>query len=282
MRRIIFGTTERCPRCRLTTRWCVCAGHHEIRCPLAIDVLMHFRERHRPSSTGNLIQRVLPDSRQHLWRKESPPTAGAVQRPGRELWVLHPRGHPAPAGTDPGTVQVLLLDGAWSETPAMVQGVAGWGRLVSLPMSGESRFWLRAQQHDGRFSTAEALLQVLTFFGLGAAHETLRLQFELHVYASLRSRGLKDLAEAFLQTSPLPAAFPELLAQLHARRPLVARGDGKPPPRASADGGDASGSSAASLTGGRQSKTGATGRTDLNVAVNLEIHPTRPDSARVH
>ena len=44
------------------------------------------------------------------------------------------------------------------------------------------------------------------FSALGLAEEEarLRLQFELHVYAGLRTRGAKALAEKFLATSPLP------------------------------------------------------------------------------
>ena len=220
MRRISAGLKGRCPRCHLTTRWCICAGQREVRCPLAVDVLMHHREQFRPTSTGNLILLILPESRVHLWRRERRLTAAEVQLPGRELWILHPQGHPPPAGVTPEKVQVLLLDGVWSETSAMAQEVAGWGRPVRLPMTGESRYWLRAQQDQGRFSTVEALLFLLRMFGLKEAHAALQLQFELHVYASLRVRGHKERAEMFLRDSPVPAALPELLAQLHVRRPL--------------------------------------------------------------
>ena len=223
MRRIVHGTSDRCPRCHLTTRWCVCAGHREVFCPLAVDVVIHHRERFRPTSTGNLIQRILSESRLHVWRRDVPLPVESVRRAEREIWVLHPHGHPAPAGVAPERVQVVLLDGVWSETAVMAHDVAKWGRLVSLPMTGESRYWLRAQQDGGRFSTVEALLFLLQSFGLVAAHTELRRQFELHVYACLRARGLKELAEEFLRESPVPAAFPDLLAQLHLRRPLVAR-----------------------------------------------------------
>ena len=101
----------------------------------------------------------------------------------------------------------------------MAQEVGGWGRLVNLPMTGESRYWLRAQADAARFSTVEALLFLLQRFGLDKTHEVLRLQFELHVYANLRARGYKADALAFLATSPIAAAFPDLIAQLAIRRP---------------------------------------------------------------
>lgn len=220
MRKIVGGRTRRCPRCLLTPRWCICAGGREVRIPLAVDVLMHRRESFRPTSTGHLIGRILPESRRHVWSHDLPIPRAAVVRPERDLWVLHPHGRPAPAGADPARVQVLLLDGVWSETAVMARAVSSWGRLVSLRMTGASRYWLRTQQDGGRFSTAEALLHVLRTFGLEAAHRELHLQFELHVYACLRVRGMRERAEAFLRDSPIRGEFPGLLERLHEKQPL--------------------------------------------------------------
>lgn len=101
----------------------------------------------------------------------------------------------------------------------MAQEIGAWGRLVALPMSGESRFWLRTQADGGRFSTAETLMFLFNLFDLDEAHTQLLKQFELHVYASLRARGSKEAATKFLEASPIRAEFPELLAQLEVRRP---------------------------------------------------------------
>lgn len=201
-------------------RWCICPAHREVACPLAIDVLTHHRERFRPSSTGTLINRVIPASRHILWRPERPLMRAEVEVPGRELWILHPHGEPVPPALPAAErVHVLLLDGSWREASAMAQFVGGWGRLVSLPMAGESRYWLRAQADAARFSTVEALLFLLTRFGLGDAHEVLRLQFELHVYASLRGRGQKRASAEFLAGSPICDAFRALIEDLNVRRP---------------------------------------------------------------
>jgi DTW domain-containing protein YfiP len=219
MRSVVLKPSVRCPRCSLPPRWCVCAAHREIAPPVAIDVLMHPREQFRPSSTGNLIRRVIPGSRQHAWRRERTVEAAEVRLADRELWVLHPHGEPAPRGVAPETVQLLLLDGAWREATTMAQETSRWGRLVALPMSGESRYWLRAQADGGRFSTVEALMFALRHLGLERDADELRLQFELHVYAGLRSRGHKETALRYLADSPIRSAFPELIAQLDVRRP---------------------------------------------------------------
>lgn len=187
--------------------------------PLRVDVLMHVMESYRPSSTGHLIRRVMPAAGQHLIGREISPTREQVAQPGRELWILHPQGETPPAAADPARLQVLLLDGSWVQANAMAQHVSGWGRRVRLPMRGESRYWLRKQAGEGKFSTLEALLFLLETLGLAEAHAALRAQFELHVYATLRARGFKERATAYLADSPVPAAFPELLARLEERRP---------------------------------------------------------------
>lgn len=218
MRSVVRGTTVRCERCRQPPRWCICAGLRELSCPLHIDMLAHHREVYRPSSTGNLIRRVLPETRYHVWRRERELKVDEVRIAGRELWIVHPHGSPAPNGVPPESVQVVMLDGAWGETSAMAREVASWGRTVSLPMTGSSRYWLRAQQDAGRFSTVEALMFLLGAFGLTELRDVLAEQFELHVYAGLRARGRKETAEEFLAGSSISAAFPVLLETLHTRR----------------------------------------------------------------
>ncbi len=219
-RSVVLQGAPRCVRCQLPPRWCVCAGLRVVDCPLQVDVLMHHREAHRPSSTGHLIRRVLPQAGQWVYRRERPLSRADVVKPGRELWILHPLGEPLPATAPPENLQVLLIDGSWRQAQDMLRVVEPWGRRVRLPMTGASRYWLRAQQGAGQFSTVEALLFLLAALGLQEAHTQLRLQFELHVYAGLRARGRKSAAADFLVSSPVREAFPELLAQLAEKRPL--------------------------------------------------------------
>ncbi len=101
----------------------------------------------------------------------------------------------------------------------MAQEVRGWGRIISLPPQAESRYWLRAQADPARYSTVESLLVLLDAFHLRDAARILRLQFELHVYASLRARGQKRAALEFLTSSPIRAEFPELLEAFEISRP---------------------------------------------------------------
>lgn len=220
-RSVVLNGAPRCERCQLPPRWCICAGLQSVESPLAVDVLMHPMESYRPSSTGHLIQRTVQGARQHVYRQGRLLTRGEVARPDRELWVLHPLGEALPTSADPARVQVLLIDGSWKQALEMNRSVGAWGRCVSLPIQGVSRYWLRAQQGAGQFSTIEALLFLLKALGLTAAHTQLEAQFELHVYAGLCARGRKADAVRYLADSPARTAFPELLAQLAEKRPLV-------------------------------------------------------------
>lgn len=187
--------------------------------PLQVDVLMHFMEAYRPSSTGHLIGRVVAGARLHEFRKETPPRREEVAVAGRELWILHPQGEEPPAEVDAAGVQVLLLDGTWVQATTMAKEVGPWGRRVRLPMTGESRYWLRRQAGEGRFSTMEALLFVLAALGRREEHAALQAQFELHVWAALCSRGHKAEAQEYLATSPVRERFADVVAQLQVKRP---------------------------------------------------------------
>jgi DTW domain-containing protein YfiP len=110
------------------------------------------------------------------------------------------------------------LDGNWGQAGEMLRAVQSWGRLVRLSQTGASRYWLRSQERLDQFSTAEALIAVLQSLGDMEAAAQFGLQFELHVYATLRARGHKEGAEAYLKGSRLPEAFPEFLTQLNERR----------------------------------------------------------------
>ena len=179
---------------------------------------MHHMEAWRPSSTGHLISRVIPTANLHLYRRERPLDPAAMLAPGKTLWILHPLGEPLPAAKAPADLQVLLLDGTWRQAGEMMRAVEPWGRKVSLPMTGESRYWLRSQAGAGKFCTMEALLFLLAALGLEKEHAQLRLQFELHVYAGLCARGAKAKAAEYLAGSPVRAAMPALLEELARHR----------------------------------------------------------------
>ncbi|MEI6367963.1 MAG: DTW domain-containing protein [Planctomycetota bacterium] len=227
-RSVVRAGAVRCHACRLAPRWCVCRALPQATTAIQVDVLMHPQEQCKPSSTGKLIERAVQGARCQLYQRglhqhggPSPPSLAALQAP--ELWILHPLGEPLESiqsVIDSSThLRVLLLDGNWSQAGEMLRTVESMGRCVRLRAAGPSRYWLRDQREPSHISTAEALLGVFNAVGDTAAEDQFRLHFELHVYASLRARGRRQLAEDYLQDSPLKAAIPDFLERLNARRP---------------------------------------------------------------
>ncbi len=226
-RSVVLKGTVRCVRCQIAPRWCVCDGIEWIETPVAVEVLMHKNEAMRPTSTGHLISRVVAGARRHLFTPGEPmeraeiarePENGRAADAEREIWVLHPNGEPPPREVRPETLQVVLIDGSWKQAGGMLRVAERWGRRVRLPLSGESRYWLRSQQEGGRFSTAEALAGVFGALGMREAEERLRLQLELHVYATLCARGRNPVAAEFLKNSPLRDAMPEVVRRIAVGR----------------------------------------------------------------
>jgi DTW domain-containing protein len=215
-RSVVLRPTARCPACRMPHRWCICAGFATVETSLRVDVLMDRLEQYRPTSTGMLIQRAMPASRQHLFERQARLDRTAICDPEREVWILHTRGEPMPADADPARVQALLLDGSWQAVQVMLPHIEGWGRRVRLPVAAPSRYWLRDAQAADRLSTAEALFVLLESLGQLEAAAALRLQFELLVYAGLLVRGKRAEALDFLVDSPVRTALPELAARLRA------------------------------------------------------------------
>jgi DTW domain-containing protein YfiP len=200
---------------------------------LMVQVLIHRLEQCRPSSTGNLVGRAVAGTVCHVFQRGNryfPETGYPADAPDddRELWVLHPSGDPLPpTATADSTAQrpptVLLLDGSWRQAGEMLATMHGRGRCVRLAdaaTSEPSRYWLRNQARPDQLCTAEALMAVLTAVGEPEAARRLRLHFELHVYATLRVRGHRELAERYLGHSPLLTEAPDALDRLHARRDM--------------------------------------------------------------
>lgn len=200
-RSVVLNQTPRCARCFQPRAWCLCAVEDRVALPCAVDVIIHHGEMLRPTSTGHLIQRVVPDAGLHVFRPEGPPDFATVRRSGKVVWVLHPLGEELSPGPPPDDLQVILVDGSWRQASSMLRATGGWGLRVRLPMSGSSRYWLRSQQGAGQFSTVEALLFLLETLGWKAEALRLRVQFELQVYAGLSVRGDKARMAAYLESS---------------------------------------------------------------------------------
>lgn len=212
-RSVVLNGGVRCEGCLLSPRWCVCSALDTVTLPLAVDVVQHFREADKPTSTGHLIRRSVPDSRMHVWNSREPRLTTDLARAGYERWILHPNGETCPAEV-PECVQLVLLDGTWQQAGEMLRSMGSVGRRISMPFTGQSRYWLRNQHADGNVSTIEALLLALAAMGRADEHRRLSGLFELHVYVGLLARGRKALAAEYRAGSPVRDELEARLARV--------------------------------------------------------------------
>jgi DTW domain-containing protein YfiP len=228
-RSVVRAGAARCPRCSLPPRWCTCDLLPPVETRLAVHVLIHRQEQHKPSSTGALVARAVRAAACHVYQRETRCSSAAgfpaaASEPNRDLWILHPSGEPLPSLAETAAVArqlapaIVLLDGTWRQAGEMLRSMEGVGRCVRLPdhaARDASRYWLRDQPGPAQLSTAEALMGVLEAVGEAEAERRLRLHFEMHVYATLLSRGKREMAERYLGHSPLLTEAPDALARLH-------------------------------------------------------------------
>lgn len=229
-RSVVLAGAARCPGCSLPPRWCTCHALPPVETRLAVHVLIHRGETRKPSSTGALVVRTVTGAVSHVYQRPTRfhaargVSAELAQSKG-DLWILHPGGEPldvahGESGDPPADRRrVLLLDGTWRQAREMLRTVEGLGRCVRLPDAGDApgRYWLRDQPAAMHLSTAEALAGVLRSVGEREAERRLRLHFELHVYATLLSRGRREMAERYLGLSPLLTDAPQVVDRLHAQ-----------------------------------------------------------------
>ena len=229
-RSVVLAGAARCPRCSLPPRWCTCDALPAIETHLGVHVLIHRHEQQKPSSTGKAVVRAVVGSTCHIYQRAnrffaaSGWPAGALAR-GKDLWILHPAGDPLPDERSPTAAEhgprqnILLLDGTWRQAGEMPRSLEGVGRCVRLPDAPDesSSYWLRDQPGPAQLSTAEALMGVFRTVEEHEAARRLRLHFELHVYATMRSRGKREMAERYLSHSPLITEAPAAVDALHAR-----------------------------------------------------------------
>lgn len=222
-RSVVLAGAARCPRCSLPPRWCTCDLLPPVATRLRFHVLIHRHEHAKPSSTGRLVARAVRGTACHVYQRATRfhPAAGfpaAAVAGGEEVWILHPGGALLPAPLPPADPQphVVLLDGTWRQAGEMLQACEGLGRYFRLPdaTAEPSRYWLRDQPAPGQLATAEAAVGVLRATGDVTAEAALRLHFELHVYATLLSRGRREMAERYLGHSPILTAAPHIVDRL--------------------------------------------------------------------
>jgi DTW domain-containing protein YfiP len=149
---------DRCPRCLLQQRVCLCADVPTVTTRTRIVIVRHHLERWRSSNSGRLAHLALTNSVivEHggeIGPAATPPLDGA--------WLLFPQGDAQPA-PKPAPRQLVVLDATWSQARRMyrkldaLRGLPVW----CLPVAPASARLREAPSPD-RVSTIEAIAHAL-------------------------------------------------------------------------------------------------------------------------
>src|SRR5690349_1008903 len=151
---------DKCPRCLLQRRVCLCAEVPTIETRTRVVIVRHHLEQFRSSNSGRLANLALTNSEivNH----------GGIGGPAKlssldGAWLLFPEGEPTSACPSPPPRQLIVLDATWSQARRMYRKIDALRGLpiLRLPDAPVPAARLRNSPGEGRVSTIEAIASAL-------------------------------------------------------------------------------------------------------------------------
>jgi len=147
---------------------CVCALVPHLQTQTRVVLVLHQLEDRKPTNTGRLAVRCLPNSAVVFRGRGAPACpSDAWTSAGRSL-LLFPHADARPleaklARDSDGPITLVVPDGTWRQAARARRRVAGLDRLacVRLPDDGAPFYRLRRATRPGRLSTLEAIARAL-------------------------------------------------------------------------------------------------------------------------
>ena len=203
--RMVEGlVAHRCPGCRLLVTACLCDLIPCVATRTRVLVVLHHAETQKPSNTGRLALRCLPNSGAVI--RGAPDQSQAVpawaEHGDPVVLFPHPDARPLAdfcGGSRP--VTLIVPDGTWRQAQRMRRRVAGLSDVpfAFITRDAPSAYLLRTTPDVRRLSTMEAIAEALGLLEGAegpAARELLLGIFQIMVDRSLRGRGLQRGPEA--------------------------------------------------------------------------------------
>ena len=195
---------HRCPGCRLLVDACLCDLVPRIETRTRVLVVLHHAETQKPSNTGRLALRCLPNSGAVIrGAPDQPPALPTWAEHGDPVILFpHPDARPlADFCGGPRPVTLIVPDGTWRQAQRVRRRVAGLGEVpcAFVTRDAPSEYRLRRTPDERRLSTMEAIAESLGLLegAQGAAVRELLLRiFQVMVDRSLRGRALQRGPEA--------------------------------------------------------------------------------------
>lgn len=195
--RLIEGRpSHRCGRCRLIQSDCLCDLIPHVATRTRVVIVLHEQEDRKPSNTGRLATRCLPNSdiviRGGFDRATAVPSWTDHGEP--VLLFPHPGARPLSLWRDhPRPVTLIVPDGTWRQAQRVRRRIQGLDAVPCAVISRDqpSAYQLRHTWDPRRLSTLEAIAEALSVLEGPAGprvREALLGIFQVMVERSLRVR----------------------------------------------------------------------------------------------
>ncbi len=198
---------DRCPRCGLHLRSCLCASLQPLALATRVIVLRHRRELHKPTNSGRLVPLTLVHSEVRTFgaRDVALDTARLID-PARHTLLLYPSKDSrelTQVELSAGPITLIVPDADWRRAFKFVArepALAGVPR-VHLPTGAPSTYRLRRHSDPRFLATFEAIARALGILEGPDVQTRLEHVFGLMVERTLYSRGRID---AYASPTPRP------------------------------------------------------------------------------
>lgn len=189
------ASLDRCARCAMHLRVCLCALVEPIELATRVVVLRHRKEVHKPTNTGRLVSLTLANGEVRTFggRDEPFDDAGLVD-PARRSVLLYPTAESrllARDDGDPRPVTLIVPDADWRRAHKLATREPRLAAIprVHLPDGPPSVYRLRNHPDPRFLATFEAVARALGVLEGAAVRERLEAVFVRMVERSLWSRG---------------------------------------------------------------------------------------------
>lgn len=196
---------ERCNKCLLSPRTCICAYKLSYKAKADFFLLMHHKETYKPTNTGRLIEDCIADTSRFKWSRTEPDVAllAALSRQDIDPYIVFPEGDDyqermvsfeLKAGKRP---VFIILDGTWRQARRMFRHSRYLDDLpvIQPQVSANSSYGLRKAPVEGQLCTAEVAAEMLRTIGDNTGASLLGAYFSVfneHYKAARLSRPLED------------------------------------------------------------------------------------------
>lgn len=203
---------ERCPRCRVAKKYCICAWQQQVPSACGVCLLMHDKEPLKPSNTGWLIADVIPDTFAFLWSRTEvdPALLALLNDPQWQPYVVFPEEYaqersvvhslPTHAAKKP---LFIILDATWLQARKIFRKSPYLADLPVLSFQPEhlSNYQLRRSNRDDHLCTVEVgalCLELAQEFEAQQVLENWFARFTKH-YLAAKTPPAKDAEEDYFR-----------------------------------------------------------------------------------